>query len=251
MKTIEEFLTEQLKPSGLKQEEYSEVLIRLLDYGVIGRNESQVEATLYDRYVQCEQLVEDYLRVLGMRVAHDRQFAFVRVYPPGSQVPGLMDDENTPFNGGFRQRPTQQEVAVILVLRVEYEKALREGQVDDKGQVFISIEALAIALNNLVKRNLPEGKQERKTLFARLRQLRLIQFNLEDELDSDESWLCIQPTIMSFVSQAVLDTLQEANEVNRAEAEGALNTLNATVNEALEEDSLFNAKNTATTENEE
>ena len=204
---IEAFLTEQLKRSGLTQTEYAEVLIRLLDYGVICRDESQVEATLYDRYLQCADLVEDYLRVLGMRVQHDRTFAFVRLYPPGARVPGMIDDETTPFNSGFRQRPNQQEVAAILVLRVEYEKALREGQVDERGRVLLSLEALAIAMNNVLKRQLPETKQERKALFTRLRQLRLIQYNFEDEFESTESWISIQPTITSFVSDEVLQSL--------------------------------------------
>lgn len=210
---LEQFIDDELKASGLKREEYAEILVRLLDYGVICREESQVEATLYDRYLQCSGLVEDYLRIVGIRVQHDRQFAFVRIYPPGASVPGLVDDENSPFNSGFRARPTQQEVAVILVLRAEYEKALREGQVNEKGQVLLSLEALAIALSNLLGRTLPEGQVERKNLFRRLRQLRLIQFNLEDELENEESWLSIQPGITSFVSDDVLESLRQQSQM--------------------------------------
>lgn len=204
---IEEYLIEQLQPLGLTQDEFSEVLIRLLDYGVVCRDESQTEAALYDRYLQCSRLVEDYLAVIGVRIQHDRQFAFVRVFPPGSVVPGMADDDNAPFNSGFRVRPSQQEVAVILVLRTEYQKSLREGQVDEKGRAMLSLEGLVISMNNLLKRSLPESVVERKNLFRRLRQLRLIQFNFEDEMDSDESWLSIQPSITSFVSDDVLNTL--------------------------------------------
>lgn len=204
---LDDYLTEQLQPLGLSREEFSEVLIRLLDYGVLSRDESQTEAALYDRYLQCSAQVEDYLSVLGVRLQHDRQFAFVRLFPPGARIPGLPDDDAAPFNGGFRVRPSQQEVAVILVLRTEYQKSLREGQVDEKGRAMLSLEGLAIAMNNLLKRSLPEGQVERKNLFRRLRQLRLIQFNLDDDLDSDESWLSIQPGITSFVSDEVLSTL--------------------------------------------
>lgn len=235
---IEDYLAEQLKKSGLKQDEYAEVLLRLLDYGVISRDESQVEATLYDRYLQCAELVEDYLRVLGMRLQHDRQFAFVRLYPPGASVPGLLDDESTPFNGGLRQRPSQAEVAVILVLRVEYEKALREGQVDERGRVLISLEALAIALNNLLKRNLPEGKLERKQLFTRLRQLRLVHYNLEDDLESSESWLSIQPSITSFVSAEVLQSLESVQALTSGE-ELEPEDLDANTHNTPDPDSLF------------
>jgi hypothetical protein len=204
---LDDYLTEQLQPLNLSREEFSEVLIRLLDYGVLSREESQTEAALYDRYLQCSGLVEDYLAVLGIRIQHDRQFSFVRLFPPGASIPGMADEDSAPFSGGFRVRPTQQEVAVILVLRTEYQKSLREGQVDEKGRAMLSLEGLAIAMNNLLKRSLPEGQGERKNLFRRLRQLRLIQFNMDDDLDSDESWLSIQPGITSFVSDDVLETL--------------------------------------------
>lgn len=205
--TFDDALDAQLLKVQLTRDEFSEVLIRLLDYGVLSRDESQVEAALYDRYLQCDALVEDYLRLIGVRIQHDRQFNFVRVFPPGAVVPGMADDDNAPFNSGFRTKPTQTEVAVILVLRAEYQKSLREGQVDEKGCAMLSLEGLSIAMNNLLKRNLPEGQVERRTLFRRLRQLRLIQFNLEDDLDSDESWLRIQPSITSFVSDEVLSGL--------------------------------------------
>ncbi|WP_075188116.1 DUF4194 domain-containing protein [Teredinibacter haidensis] len=214
---IENFLTEQLGKSGLSRDEYSEILIRLLDYGVICRDESQIEATLYDRYLQCAGLIEEYLHIIGIRIQHNRQFAFIRIYPPGAEIPGLIDDENSPYNSGFRSRPSQQEVAVILVLRAEYEKALREGQVDEKGRVMISLEGLAIAINNLLKRHLPEGQVERNKLFTRLRQLRLIQFNIDTELDSDESWISIQPSITSFVTDEVLNSLKGEPPIETSE----------------------------------
>ncbi|MGQ9427189.1 DUF4194 domain-containing protein [Gilvimarinus sp. F26214L] len=211
---IDAFLQEQLKPSGLTREEFSELVIRLLDYGVISRNESQIEAGLYDRYLQCADVVEDYLAVIGVRIQHDPRFAFVRIFPPGAEVPGMADLDDAPFNSGFRSRPTQQEVAVILVLRTEYEKSLREGQVDDQGRAMISLEGLAIAMHNLLKRSLPEAQVERKNLFRRLRQLRLIQFNNEDDMDSEESWISIQPSITSFVTGDVLSALTGGEAVD-------------------------------------
>jgi hypothetical protein len=204
---IDDLLQEQLKPSGISSAEFSELLIRLLDYGVIARDDSQVEATLYDRFLRCAEVVEDYLAVIGARLQHDRRFNFVRVFPPGAEVPGLADEVDRPFTNGFRARLSQQDVAVILVLRTEYEKSLREGQVDEKGRAMISLEGLAIAMHNLLKRSLPEAQGERRQVFRRLRQLRLVQFSAEEDLDNPESWLSIQPSITSFVTDEVLSTL--------------------------------------------
>ncbi|CAA0100119.1 Uncharacterised protein [BD1-7 clade bacterium] len=214
-------LDEALSTLEISSDEFSELVIRLLDYGVINRDESQIEQQLYDRYLQCTELVEEYLSVLKVRLQHDRQFSFLRVFPPGSEVPGMPDQDNGAFNSGFRTRPNQQEVAVILALRVEYEKALREGQVDEKGQVMLPVEGLAIAMKNLLKRSLPDNQGERKTLFKRLRQLRLVHFNAEMDLDSAESWLSIQPAITSYVNDDVLTQLYPPSEKSSDTAEPA------------------------------
>jgi hypothetical protein len=129
----------------------------------------------------------------------------------------IQSHDAVPFNSGFRTRPSQQEVGVIIVLRVEYEKALREGQVDEHGCVMLPLESLAIALKNLLRRALPDNQGERKVLFKHLRQLRLINFNSDSDLDLEDSWLSIQPAITSFVSDTVLDQLypNDSNDVDQ------------------------------------
>lgn len=204
---FEELLKRELTKLNISLHEFGDLLSRLLDYGVINRDESAIEAQLYDRYLACSSLVEDYLSIIGIRLHHDTQFLSLRAFPPSAEVPGMMDDIHRPFNGGMRYRPSQQEVAVILALRVEYEKALREGNVDDKGCVMLAFEALAMAMNNLLKRSLPENASDRLNLFKRLRQLRLIQFSSEEILDAEEYWLRIQPAIVNFVSSEALDAL--------------------------------------------
>ena len=127
---LSELLQQKLSAKQFSADEFSELLIRLLDYGVICRDESQIEEQLYDRYLQLQDLVEDYLSPLRVRIQHDKRFCFVRIFPPGAQVPGLPDDDAQPFSGGLRAQLSQQEVATVLVLRAEYDKALREGQID-------------------------------------------------------------------------------------------------------------------------
>jgi hypothetical protein len=205
-------LAPALTAEGLALQDFTELVIRLMDYGVICRDESQVEADLYDRYLRIEPLIEDYLSLLGVRIQHERRFCFVRLYPPGARVPGLQDEGSEPpgagpFNNGLRATLNQQEVAMILVLRAEYDKALREGNVDEQGAVLVSLESLGIALRNLLRRSLPENKTERTLLFRRLRQLRLINYRQDEDVESDDTWIRIRPTLMSFVSDDVLATL--------------------------------------------
>lgn len=208
--TLTELLQQKLASKQFSSDEFSELLIRLLDYGVICRDESQVEEQLYDRYLQLQDLVEGYLAPLRVRIQHDRRFHFVRLFPPGAQVPGLPDDEHQPFNSGLRATLNQQEVATVLVLRAEYDKALREGQVDDQGAVTLSLEALGIALKNLLNRTLPVKKTERDQLFRRLRQLRLVHTAQGFDAMQPDAWLRIRPGITSFVNDTVLQHLGDS-----------------------------------------
>lgn len=257
------FIEQKLEKQGLDRRELSELLIRLLDYGVICRDESQIEQQLYDRYLRLEEIVSDYLELIGVRVQHDKRFQFIRLYPPGAQIPGVQDEQNAVQSPGLRMRLNQNEVALILVLRAQYDKALREGQVDEQGCVMVSLESLSIAIKNLLKRTLPENMTERKQLFRRLKQLRLIQIANEDRLDDGDMWMRIRPMIMSYVSEQVLadlietdhlsneelDTLKiaeqtqtessagrDGNEENSSDSEGERNALDDEIKNDLEEE---------------
>ncbi|PCJ30040.1 MAG: hypothetical protein COA99_18735 [Moraxellaceae bacterium] len=222
-------IDQQLEKNGITTHEFSELLIRLMDYGVLCRDESQKEQLLYDRYLRLEILVNDYLSMLHIRVQHDTRFQFIRLYPPGSEVPGMVDENDPPFKAGLRSRLNKNEVELVLVLRSQYEKALREGQVDENGCATISLEALNIALKNLLKKSLPVNVTQRKDLFRSLKQLRLIQYRKEEDIESGEAWVRVRPMIVSYVSDQVLDALQPLTNTKDTEStsEGAVDDAEA------------------------
>lgn len=207
---LNDYLTERLEPTGIGFAEFQELCLRLLNHSIICRDESQVEQQLYDRYLRTDELVEDYLGVVGIRVRHNRRFGYVRLYPPGARIPGMDDAPEQSFAGGLRARLRQDEVALVLVLRQLYDKALREGQIDDDGFVTEPMEAIGIAMRNQLGRSLPEKTTERKRTFDRLRKLRLIRYQPDQDLDNGEAGLKIHPMIVDFVSPEALDTLNEA-----------------------------------------
>ncbi len=230
MNKLSDILEQQLDDLDLTLNAFSELLIRLLDYGVISRNESQIEANLYDRYLQCADVLHDYLRPMNLVIMHDAQFRFVRVFPPSSVVPGLADNDNTndsPFQNGFRTKPSTGAIAVMLVLRVEYEKALREGKVDELGQVLLPLEELIITMKNLLKQSLPESQADRSAIFRQLRQLRLLKYSNEADLNlsnSADCWIKIEPGITRFINQNILDQLYPPTE--KPNEQSTENTLN-------------------------
>ena len=213
---MREALEAQLNERGIGEDDFSGLMIRLLDRGVLCRDESKREAELYDRYLNAQDLVEDYLSVLRIRVLHEPRFNLLRIFPPGAEVPGLADVEDS-VSSGLRQRLGQQEVALILVLRAEYDKALREGQVDELGQVMISLEALNLSCRNLLGRSLPEQQTERQLLLRRLRQLRLIRSPTDMGSDEGETWLTIRPGIISLVTDSALSQLGNIDTADLSE----------------------------------
>lgn len=201
-------LQEQLDKHNLSLDNWRELVQRLLDYGVLCRDDSQVEAELYDRFVRIHELVNDYFSLMGIRFQHDGHFHFVRVLPPGARLPGMDDETDEPFNAGLRNRLNQHEVALVLVLRAEYDKALREGGIDELGCATLSLEAIAMAMKSLLRRSLPENLGERRQAFKRLRQLRLINFFAESDIDSVESWIKIRPLIINLVNNEWLEQIR-------------------------------------------
>lgn len=208
MVSLIDTLEQQLAPHNLDINDWRALLQRLLDYGVLCRDDSQVEAEFYDQFVRVQDLVDQYLSLMGVRFQHDPHFRFVRLIPPGARVPGLEDESDEPSGGGFRQRLSQHEIALILVLRAEYDKALREGLIDEQGCAALSVEAVALAMKNLLRRALPENVGERRQVFKRLRQLRLIHYMQEADLDESESWIKVRPLVVNLVTNEWLEKIR-------------------------------------------
>jgi len=205
-----DFLEQRLEPKGVSLEEFRGLLIRFVNYGVLERRESQTERELYDRFVRVEELVGEALWLYGITVHHDRRFEYVRLYPPGSRTPGMESADDEAFNGSLRVRPTQNEVALILVLRAQYDKAVREAKIDENGFATESLEGIALAMKNWLNRSLPDKATERRAVFKRLRQLRLIEYHSDEELETSEAWLRIHPMIVDFVSADAIEAARGA-----------------------------------------
>ena len=210
---LNEFLVSQLEKLDIGVNEFQELVIRLLNYSVVVRDESQTEQLMYDRLIRCQQLVEDYLAIMGIQLYLDNRFEYARVFPPSSEIPGIKEATEQAWSGSLRQRLSQYETALVLVIRAQYEKALREGKIDEKGFALESIESLIIASKNLLGRSLPEKLTERKRLFLKLRQLRLIDYRVDEAFESEEGWIKIHPMIISFVNQSCILTQAKAEKL--------------------------------------
>jgi hypothetical protein len=215
--TFNQYLHQRLEQIGISEYEFQELIIRLINYSVIVRDESQTEQQLFDRLIRARALVEEYLSVMGIQLLIDKRFEYVRVYPPASEISGVKEAEDNAWSGSLRQRLTQYQTALVLVIRAQYEKALKEGKIDEKGFAIESIESLTIACRNLLGRNLADKISDRKKIFQRLRQLRLIAFNSDETFESgtgemnhgevNDGWIKIHPMIVTFVSMPAIEAM--------------------------------------------
>lgn len=83
---LSDLIEQRLESTGITLEEFRGLLIRLINYGVLERGESQTEQELYDRFVRVEELAGEMLSLYGIVVHHDRRFEYARLYPPGSRT---------------------------------------------------------------------------------------------------------------------------------------------------------------------
>jgi len=215
--SLHSYIEQRLEQSAVTPDQLQELLVRLLNYGVLVRDDSQTARELYDRFVRIEELVTEVLALQAIQVHHDRRFEYVRLYPPGSRTPGMDFAEEHAFGGSLRARLTQNEVAVVLVLRAQYDKAVREGKIDGRGYAAEPLEAIGLALKKWLNRSLPERLSDRREVFRRLKKLRLIDYHEDDDLEQAEAWIRIHPMIVDFVGTDAIQALQPSAATDGAE----------------------------------
>ena len=74
------------------------------------------------------------------------------------------------------------------------------------------MEAISLAMKNWLNRSLPEKSTERRRVFQRLRQLRLIDYRSDEDLEQSEAWLRIHPMIVDFVSVDAVEAARSAGQ---------------------------------------
>lgn len=193
----------QLEQLDLSLAQFRDVAYRLLDHGIIVRADSATEEALYDLFIRIAPLLSDYFDVLGIRLMHDEVFELVRAYPPNATIPGDAQQPDENAVKPLRKRLSQSEVAMLLALRLEYERGIREARLDEHNQVRSTLESLVLILRQQLDRGLPESKAERDQLFASLRQLRVIKLANDFAEGNDVIW--IRPAVVSLVADAMAE----------------------------------------------
>lgn len=208
---IIEGIMHELDNRNLSIADYRRVILRLLDKQVIYRLESNTEAEIYDLYVRMEDIVNEYLDVIGITVVSNINLHFVIAYPPGSNIPGVHAEDIG--ENALQRRIRGDEAGLMITLRLLYEEKIREGEIDENGRAFVSLETVFTRYHSIVKREMPMSETERRSLFGTLKQLRIIEYS---DLTNPEQWIGIREVILHFTLDGVIQVL---NEDDRIEAD--------------------------------
>lgn len=194
-----------LKSAGVEHGEFVEIVSRLFNYGAICREDSQVEERLYRKLKQCEDVVADYLQILGFYLHFNPSLEYFRLYPPGSAPAGVPVEEDPV--GNFSARPSQHLVALLLVLRFIYENKLAQGDMTDASEAPCSIEEVGTVMSQMLKRDLPTGSQELKQLLSQAMRAKVLVIPTDRELSIQDDVLYIRPHILELVTDEHLGGL--------------------------------------------
>jgi len=209
--TLTQSLLDRLQPENLKLQRFQEIVARLFAWGIIVRDEDGVEQRYYDDACRIENLLVEYFALAGFRLIHDLQNEFFRLYAPGAQIPGMVEDD-VDVVASLRARLSADFVAAALALRFLYQQGLVEGgsRLSDAGEILIRFDELATTLQTQIKRSLPDNLGDRERLLKDLKRHRLIQYNALFSMHDEDALIAIRPTILGIISEDVLAAALEA-----------------------------------------
>ncbi len=199
---ITDILERELTSRNLSLTDFRNVVQRILDRQVIYRQESNIEAEIYDRFYRIQDLVQEYLGIIGITVVVNERLNFVIAYPPGSDIPGVSSEIRE--EGALQRRIKADEVGLMITLRLLYEEKLREGEISDNGCVYVPLETVFTRFLSVTKKEMPASETDRRALFATLRRLRIIEAK---DLENPQQWVGIREIILNFTLDGVAEAL--------------------------------------------
>jgi hypothetical protein len=215
MITLHKSIQDALHGSPVSFERFQTLAIRLLDTGVLASGDSQLETELYQDAARVEEVLHSYFDIIGCTLFHDHGFEYMRLYPPGSDIPGQTQEEDELLPRGLRLQLSQNDIAAALVLRFLYSEAVQNGELDEDGEAMTNLEAFNTTMATQLKRTQSLSITERRAGFGRLRGLKLINFPSDLDVADPNARIAIRPLITSLIHE---ETLSEVLEEGRGES---------------------------------
>lgn len=196
-------INSELKKANVDLGEFRKVVNRLLSYQAIYRKQSNSEAEYYDLFTRLQTLIEEYLGVLGFQIVHHEQTQYVVCYPPGSDIPGVYNDDTEQSH--YQRKLKRNEKIALIVARYLFEERLREGQISDEGVALVDLEKFNHTFTMVAKQAL-DKESERDELLKFLKGLRLIEYK---DTSGPDALIGFRSTILCFSMESVVYQVRE------------------------------------------
>lgn len=197
-------LRQDLTDKNLSLQDFSAIAQRLMEYGVIHRDENQTEANLFDQAVRIKGVLVDYFSASGLILRVDESARYLRLYPPAATVPGMLEEE-TGSDRNMRAKLDSDTVATVLALAFLYRQGVLEGRMQEGEEVNVTLEDLVTAMETQIKWPLPATREARREIFKTLKAQRLIRTSPELSENTADAGISVRRAILGFVSDSAVE----------------------------------------------
>jgi hypothetical protein len=213
MSHISHEISRAIAPADVELREFGDLVIALMDRGVICREDSPAEKELYDRYMRCKPMLHDYLDVMGIGVLHNEDFASVRVYAPDANYPGGLPPEEP--SSQMRFSVNADLSAALIICFLLHKQHAAEGRQQEDYSVVVNRDEFYTAHATLLAYDPRPNKTARDEVVRALGRLKAVTYH-SDFFDNDEYPIIIRPLIYDIVLeeavQATLERLSNGEE---------------------------------------
>lgn len=194
-------VVDKVKNQGLDISDFQAVVSYLLEYGIICREDNKKEEQHYDYFVRLEDVVQDYLNLIGIQVVHDEDLFSIRLYAPSSDTPESFEEEDIKTN--MSMAFTSEESAYLIALAIVYDQKLIEGDVTDEVNAEIDLEEFNTALATHIGFTPSEKQSVREEALKTLKRLRVVTFAKGVFVEEDRP-LIIRPHIKQIILPSMI-----------------------------------------------
>lgn len=168
-------LDQLLAEHHVPREAFLSVVNRLYSQGVVALDFSDVEDLDYKICRILEPTLFAYFDLAGWLFVAAPDCQEYRLYPPGAQVPGEPEGEQS---CGMRYLLPREASRIALACHLLYDQALQSGDIDEQTrEAFVRLEDIGTVLTSRLGAELPKAAPECRRLLDALRQCRYLRFS--------------------------------------------------------------------------
>lgn len=214
MSNISFGIKKSLSSLEIEYNDFGDLLLYLLSKSVICEADSEIEKSMYRRYLMCEELVKDYFDVLGIGVFHNEVFNSVRIYAPDADYPMNINIADQ-TNNKLRMSLSKDENAALIVSYLLYQNYSQEDKLEEFTAI-VSREEFYAAHATYLSYEPKENESARKDVLTRLAKLKVIEFNSKF-FDQSDYPLIIRPYILDLILSENVKQYIKNEEMNSNE----------------------------------